>query len=43
MESFDLNKLIFGDLLDAEELGKLVNIDLGIGGIKNLLKYQTNQ
>ena len=33
MESFDLKKLIFGDLLDADELGKLVNVDLGIGGM----------
>ena len=32
MESFDINKLIFGDLLDADELGKLGNVDLGIGG-----------
>jgi hypothetical protein len=31
MDSFDLNKLIYGDLLDPDVLDKLGNVDLGIG------------
>ena len=28
---FDLNKLIYGDLLDPDILDKLGNVDLGLG------------
>ena len=32
MDGFDINKLIYGDLLDPDVLVKLGNVDLGIGG-----------
>ena len=39
MDRGELNKLIFGDLLDPDLLGKLGNIDLGLEG---KLSIQTN-
>jgi len=35
MDRFDINKLIYGDLLDPDVLEKLGNVELGIEG-KNM-------
>ena len=38
---FDLNKLIYGDLLDPDILDKLGNVDLGLGRKHLDLSFKT--